>query len=203
MNKKNDRDIKHAFHIVFEHKMWRVPETTHNELSQDFREKLEEKISKSFYLFNRPVSKIAVLITMIFLTIILAACAILIDDIFVHRGPKNNDIGLNSEIRQETISETFIIDGTLVKRTVESTWIETEYDGYILTQYVGSTGINLDNEDTAEVPCMINDTQGMISEKNDDITIIWGQYGYIFELYSSGKTTKDNLVKIAASLQPE
>jgi len=75
-------------------------------------------------------------------------------------------------------------------------------DEIVLGQYSSRNITSIDNEDTLEEDVTINGNEGIYTLKHGQHTLIWSDYGYLFNLIATDpEITKEELIKIAESIQ--
>ena len=67
------------------------------------------------------------------------------------------------------------------------------------SQSFGNYNYQIDTENTEATEVMINDTKGILVDKNGDITLIWSNSDYTFFLF--GKADKKEIIKMAESIK--
>ena len=221
MDKKLRQDVKAALGILVENAEYNIPEEAVLEqmygkcLGEDFKQRLDELIRKRkryVFVFGRYISKVAILVLVLLLFCTTAYAVYrtkLLYKIFERNTNVSNEayeMEAGNELIEEVYIPSLLDDYELIDNIILDNYSQQVFsgeNGYItLIQQASIAQYNMDNEDVQAEEVIIHYSTGIQFVKNGEITIIWSEYGYLFELYAPEQVDLEVLVKIAESLQP-
>lgn len=214
-----NKAIKEAFKEITKQQKKVENKQEEHEFSADFYEKtlklIEEtkrKEKKSIHLFGKQISKVAVvIIILLILGGTVYAAATNMDFIFEFFGinvslrtPLESSADMKMELDDIYSIE---IEGFILQSQEknENTICVTTYEDakgelLILTQQVEAV-MNIDSENTLETEIEVNNSMGYYSVKNDQSTLLWPEYGYVFEITRYPAISYKEMQEIAVSIK--
>jgi len=218
MNKSLKQKVINAYEEIIEHREFALP--TEAEIKEamplpaDFKEKLQGRIKRDqryVVIWGKRISKAAIVILIILMTGITVYA--FIQSKFFYEIFKINTVVSTIEEEMQNGEEylnhlyypTYLLDFEVDNTIYEDTAVYTMYSnakGETITyiQQVIQTQLLFDNEDTVEEKIAVNGVEAILFTKHAETTLIWCEYGYLYELNVPEKY-REELIRMAESLE--
>lgn len=219
MNKKLQKKVKDAYVEIVNHRELDLPTEAEIEevmpLPEDLRKRIEEKAErekKYVYIWGKRISKAVIIILAILVTGMTVYA--MVKSRFIYRiFEKNTTIStieeemekgeeyLNSIYYPKYTLDFKIVSNEQLDASVFTLYQNNQGETFTFLQQVIQTQYNYDNE-TDEESVVVDNVEAVCFSKHGETTLIWVQYGYLYELHAPEKY-KEDLIKIAESLEKE
>jgi len=218
MNKSLKEKVAHIYKEITDHREFILP--TEEEvkaampLPDDFKKKLQEKVErdkKYIVIWGKRISKAAIVILFILMTGLTVYAVI--QSKFFYKISKHNTVVSTIEEEMHKGEEylnhlyypVYLLDFEMDDTIYTDTAVYTMYSngkGEVITfiQQVIQTQLLFDNEDTVEEKVVVNGVEAIQFTKHGETTLIWCEYGYLYELNVPEKYRKE-LIHMAESLE--
>lgn len=209
--------IKEAWESVVEYRPDTVPSEKEVQqtlfFTKDFPEEQTKDLPKRFlYISGRTVSKFCLFILIVALLASTVTVYAVVRLLRLHINDKNTDVSVIMEDAEATGIENKYYPFYLPSRfyfeeeNVTGNSIIIRYtDGYsniYFRQELPTSEGSFDNENTNESLFMINGKEAVYTEKCDEKTLIFAEFGYVFYIDSNSENvSKEQLIKIAESIE--
>jgi len=218
MNKSLKQKVINAYEEIIEHREFALPTEAEIKgampLPDDFKAKLQERAKrdkKYIEIWGKRISKAAIIILIILMTG-LTVYAVMQSKFFYKIFKRNtvvSTIGEEMQKGEEHLNHLyypaylldFEMDDTISTDTAVYTMYSNEKgEAITFMQQVIQTQLLFDNEDTAEEKVAVNGVEAIRFTKHGETTLIWCEYGYLYELNVPEKY-REELIRMAESLE--
>jgi len=218
MNKSLKEKVAHAYKEITDHREFILPMEEEVKaampLPDDFKKKLQEKVErdkKYIVIWGKRISKAVIAILIILMTGLTVYAVIqskLFYKIFKHNtvvSTIEEEMQKGEEYLNHLYYPDYLLDFEMDDTIYTDTAVYTMYSngkGEVITfiQQVIQTQLLFDNEDTVEEKVAVNGVEAIQFTKHGETTLIWCEYGYLYELNVPEKYRKE-LIHMAESLE--